>query len=112
MSVFFRGCSWANTEATKAKQQGAMKAQTHGAMYARTQSATTARTQGAMYAKTQEPQRSGRRQTAAFINHTVAADHQRAVRYMINKNNFKSVASAFIYIRVGPGHIRPRPAML
>ena len=54
--------------------QGATKAQTQGAMYVRTQSATTARTQGAMYAKAQEPQRSGWRQTAAFIDHTVPAD--------------------------------------
>ena len=51
--------------------RGATTARTQDAMYARTQSATTARTQGAIYA---EPQRSGRQQTAAFINHTVAAD--------------------------------------
>ena len=38
----------------------------------------------------QEPQRSGRRQTAAFINHTVAVDQQRVVKYMINENNFNS----------------------
>ena len=60
--------------AHKGQTQGAAKAQTQGAMYSRTQSATTARTLRAMYAKTQEPQRSGRRQTAAFINHMVAAD--------------------------------------
>ena len=43
-----------------------------------------ARTQGAMYAKIQEPQRSERRQAATLINHMVAADQQRAVKYMIN----------------------------
>ena len=52
--------------ATTAQTQGATTAQTQGAIYAKTQSATTARTQ--------EPQPSGRRQTAAFINHTVAVD--------------------------------------
>ena len=62
------------TRGHEGQTQSATKAQTQGAMYAKTQSATTARTQGAIYAKTQEPQPSGRRQTAAFINHTVAAD--------------------------------------
>ena len=61
------------TQGHEGQTQGATTAQTQGAMYAKTQSATTARTQGAIYAKTQEPQSSGRRQTAAFINHMVAA---------------------------------------
>ena len=51
-----------------------MMVQTQGVMYAKTQSATVAQTQGAIYALTQEPQPSGRRQTAAFINHMVAVD--------------------------------------
>ena len=63
-------------------------------------------TQGAIKANTrrdespnqQEPQRSGRGQTAAFINHMVAADYQRAVKYMINKTKFNRV-EGFIKIR-------------